>query len=71
MSLPGSSSMGKKTFPKLERYIGPKIQNLSEKLLNENLIEEVRRTYIDKPDFPFHEWADALRNNQHYDFEKP
>jgi len=62
--------MGKSIFSKLERATTDSIQQLTERFLLDNLIEEVRLT-VQGNDFKFDEWKAHVLNGDIYDHMLP
>jgi len=71
MSLPNATTMGKFTFPKIERVLSDPIRNIMERLLVDNLVTEVKLSYRDALPVWFEAWRLAVVSSDPYDLEKP
>jgi len=71
MSLPNATTMGKSTFPKIERVFSDPIRNITERLLVDNLVTEVKLSYGDALPEWFEAWRLAVVSSDPYDLEKP
>jgi len=71
MSLPNATTMGKSTFPKIERVLSDPIRNITERLLVDNLVTEVKLSYGDALPEWFEAWQLAVVSSDPYDLEKP
>jgi hypothetical protein len=60
LGLPNDTTMETRSFPKIEYRITPKLQQVTEAIMLENLIEEARVSFADMNDFM--QWQEALSN---------
>ena len=65
LDLPNSASMEKTSFSKIESGISEAIQGVSQEALDTNLVEEVRLSMDDDPEFEFQNWNNAVSSGVH------
>jgi hypothetical protein len=64
LGLPNDTTMESRSFPTIEERINPKLEKLANEILVENLVEEVRLTFLaaNINDSDFELWKSALTN---------